>query len=176
MLCVDLSTHLAELYARRACLEAELEALDQRIEVAELFKSDLESPLPVSPGPVTSALRLPPPSGGARRTAASGRGPKSLHHSAVQALRADDLSPYQRAKSDLRSLALRYAELHGGEIEIRRLLPLAIRLGLCKAEYYKDGWSSVYRAVQRLPGLLPAGKGRFVVSPVTDDAGDAGVA
>ena len=173
---IDISAYLAELYARRSLYEGGLAEVDQRIEVAERFAANLEAPWSVPFDTVTSASDRPSQSAGETRSSSSARGPKAADHPAVRALRADDLRPYQRHKETVLSLALRYAELHDGEIDMQGLVPLAIRVGLCKSAYYKDAWSSAYRAVQRGPEFVPAGKGRFVVSPVTDEAGEAGVA
>ena len=166
---IDLEDHLARLQDRRSQLVARLARLDEEIEATQIVISSLESP-------IQSQSDAPSQASGAKRSSSSARGPKASDHSAVRALRSVDIRPYERFERDLPTLALRYAELHDGEIDMQGLVPLAIRVGLCKSAYYKDAWSSVYRAVRRGPAFVPAGKGRFVVSPVTDEAGAAGVA
>lgn len=176
MTTIDLEDHLAQLYAHRSQFEAGLAALDQRISAIQDFIALLETPLPVPPDTVTSASDRPSQSAGETRRSSAARGPKAADHPAVSALRADDLRPFQRHKQDLVSLALRYAELHDGEVPMGFFVPIAIRVGLCRAETYKNGWSSVYRALDRRAEFVRAGKGRFVVSPVTAEAAEADVA
>ena len=179
MTTIDISAHLADLYAHRSLLEAELAEIGQRIEIAERFMVTLESPLPTRPDPVPPASDPPSQSAGATRSTSSARGPKACDHHVVRALRANDLRPYQRFKADLQSLALRYAELHDGEIDMKGLVPLAIRVGLSKAEYYKNSWGGVYRALQRdsrFIQVVPPGEGRFRVVPVPQEPAEADAA
>ena len=163
---IDLDDHIAQLQARRCRLLAKVARVDEEIEATHIVISSLESPK-------QSHSDAPSQSAGATRDRSSRRGPTSADHPAVRALRADDLRPYKNFKQDLPTLALRYGELHDGEIVMQGLVPLAIRVGLCKSAYYKDAWASVYRAVQRVPEFVPAGKGRFVVA---GEDGEAGVA
>lgn len=174
---IDVAAHLAELYARRDLLEAGLAEVGQRIEVAERFAATLESPLSVPFDPVPPASDRPSQSAGATRGRSSRRGPKSADHPAVRALRADDLRPYQRHKQNIMALASRYAELHDGVIYMKSFVPIAIRVGLCKAEHYKDAWGALYRPLERDAQFVRAGKGMFrLVAPAPDEAAEADAA
>ena len=179
MTTIDLQGLLSQLDAHRSRFEAGLAALDERISATQDLIDLLETPLPVPPDPVPSVSDPPSQPGRAKRSSSSARGPQSSDHHAVRALRADDLRPYQRFKDDLQSLAVRYAELHDGEIDMKGLVPLSVRLGISKAEYYKNAWGGVYRALQRnsrfIP-VMPPGKGKFRIGPVPDDPAEADAA
>ncbi len=160
---IDLEDHLAQLQGHRSQLVAEIARLDEQIEATQMVISSLESP-------IQSSSDAPSQSAGAKRGSSSARGPKSADHPAARALRADDLRPYQRCKKDVLTLALRYAELHDGEIDMQGLVPLAIRLGLCGAEFYKDAWGAVYRPLARNDQFVRVAKGRYVVSGPDGDS------
>ena len=171
MTTINLDEHLAQLCAEKSKFEAALADLDERILATRNFISVVETPLPF-----TQASDSPPESDRPKQGKSEARGPKASDHQSVKALRADDLRPYRRYKNDVPTLALRYAVLHDGEIDMKGLVPLAIRLGLCRAEYYKNAWGSVYRHLERSSQFVAAGKGRFVVVPDSEETEEADAA
>ena len=176
MTTINPDEHLKQLCAERSRLEAAIADLDQRISTTRNFISMLETPWPAPPDPASPGSDSASGDDGPKQGKSSDRGPKARDHQAVKALRADDLRPYRRYKQDVVTLALRYAFLHDGEIDMKGLVPLAIRLGVCRAEYYKNAWGAVYRPLERSSQFVSAGKGRLVVVPDSDETEEADAA
>ena len=161
----ELKSRIEALRSLKAAHQVAQDNIDEQINVLESAEAVLERPLPPDPGvpvgigPVGSAVPAAKSSGGVRK---AGKGRAAKPHAAVTALTAEQLKPYRGSK-DFVALGLRYAELHSGVVKMAELVPLAVKLGVTKADY-KNAWGNIHRRFTTHPRFKKSDKGQFTVT------------